>query len=161
MGRRLRMDKRGISPVVATVILVAVTIVVAVAVAYWMGGITGLYTKFEKLEIVSIYAEKADFTSGNTTTQGFKITVVIKNTGSADATIDNVLLNGKLFNQYTNPVITVNGGNTVSIPINVGKQETITIEVSKATEPFVSGVSIEVRLHSAAGQEYPKTVSLP
>ncbi len=39
------------SPVIATVILVAVAITVAVAVAYWMGGIASQYTKFEKVEI--------------------------------------------------------------------------------------------------------------
>jgi hypothetical protein len=35
------------------VILVAVAITVSVAVAYWMGGIAGQYTKFEKVEIQS------------------------------------------------------------------------------------------------------------
>ncbi|RJS77410.1 hypothetical protein CW711_06650, partial [Candidatus Bathyarchaeota archaeon] len=39
-------NKRALSPVIATVVLVAVTIVVAVAVSYWMGGIAGLYTRF-------------------------------------------------------------------------------------------------------------------
>ena len=32
---------RGVSPVIATVILVAVAITVAVAVSYWMSGIAG------------------------------------------------------------------------------------------------------------------------
>lgn len=145
------MDKRGISPVVATVILVAVTIVVAVAVAYWMGGITGLYTRFEKLEIVNITADKE--TGGN-----FTITVTIKNTGSADATLDNVLLNGKLPNQYPSDNITISGLG----PIKVGETKTINIEIQPATgSSFASGVSLEVRLHSAAGQDYPKTVTLP
>ena len=44
------------SPVIATVILVAVAITVAVAVAYWMGGIAGQYTKFEKVEIQTAYS---------------------------------------------------------------------------------------------------------
>ena len=45
--------RKGVSPVIATVILVAVTITVAVAVAYWMSGIAGQYTSFEKVEIQS------------------------------------------------------------------------------------------------------------
>jgi flagellin-like protein len=150
MSRRLCADKRGISPVVATVILVAVTIVVAVAVAYWMGGIAGLYTRYEKLEISSIYAE------GNET-DGWNITVTVKNTGSADATIDNVLLNGK-------PHGTVSAGLNVTLPVSltVGSQKAITITIShEGYESFASGVSVEVRLHTAGGQEYPKTVTLP
>ena len=43
----------GISPVVATVILVAVAIVIAIAVAFWASGLVGVFTRFEKLEIVS------------------------------------------------------------------------------------------------------------
>lgn len=40
------MKKKGLSPVISTVILVAIAITVAVAVAYWMGGIAGQYTVF-------------------------------------------------------------------------------------------------------------------
>ncbi|MBS7633924.1 type IV pilin [Candidatus Bathyarchaeota archaeon] len=149
MSRRLCANKRGISPVVATVILVAVTIVVAVAVAYWMGGIAGLYTRYEKLEITSIYAEY------NATVKNFTITVYVKNTGSADATIDNVLLNGKPYNTF-NATLT----RSLPISLSVGNSTTIVINIGSG-EPFVSGVSVEVRLHSAGGQEYPKTVTLP
>ena len=155
MSRRLCADKRGISPVVATVILVAVTIVVAVAVAYWMGGIAGLYTRYEKLEISSIYAEY------NATSKNWTITVTVKNTGSADATIDNILINGKPYDTgYTGVTVNPDPKTNNGISLKVGGEQDIEISVPQG-EPFVSGVSIEVRLHSAGGQEYPKTVTLP
>jgi hypothetical protein len=47
--------KAGISPVVATVILVAVAIVIAIAVAFWASGLVGVFTRFEKIEIQSAY----------------------------------------------------------------------------------------------------------
>ncbi|MEM3545257.1 MAG: archaellin/type IV pilin N-terminal domain-containing protein, partial [Nitrososphaerota archaeon] len=50
-------SKSGISPVVATVILVAVAIVIAIAVAFWASGLVGIFTRFEKIEIVSAYAD--------------------------------------------------------------------------------------------------------
>lgn len=153
MAWRVYANKRGISPVVATVILVAVTIVVAVAVAYWMGGLTSIYTRFEKLEITSIYAEYLD--------SKWNITIALKNTGTADATIDNILLNGKPYTTYNN----VNISSTIPISVKVGQSTTITISIleksSDSSWPFQHGVSVEVRLHSAAGQEYPKTVTLP
>jgi FlaG/FlaF family flagellin (archaellin) len=64
-----------VSPVIATVILVAVAITVAVAVAYWMGGIAGQYTKFEKVEIQS-----AVCTNNGTF---WTIEMKLKNTGTA------------------------------------------------------------------------------
>ena len=70
-------------------ILVAVTIVVAVAVSYWMGGIAGLYTRFEKVEISSAYATYGA-TAFNGTDAGWDITVNLKNSGSADATIESI-----------------------------------------------------------------------
>ncbi|MEM2960684.1 MAG: archaellin/type IV pilin N-terminal domain-containing protein [Candidatus Bathyarchaeia archaeon] len=165
MKRKICANKRGISPVVATVILVAVTIVVAVAVAYWMGGITSLYTRFEKLEITSAYAEYDDnmtHVTGWSSSDGWNITITLKNTGSADATIDNVFINGKPLTEYSGSVSTSTGNasTTVNVPITVGDSQTINLYIKKG-EPFTAGVSLEVRLHSAAGQEYPKTVTLP
>ena len=39
---------KAISPVIATVIIVSVAIAIAVAVAFWMTGLAGAFTKFEK-----------------------------------------------------------------------------------------------------------------
>ena len=40
-------SRSGISPVVATVILVAIAIVIAIAVAFWATGLVGIFTRFE------------------------------------------------------------------------------------------------------------------
>jgi len=53
-------NRKGLSPVIATVILVAVTITVAVAVSYWMSSIAGQYTTFEKVEIPAHYSKYVD-----------------------------------------------------------------------------------------------------
>ena len=79
--------RKAVSPVIATVILVAVAITVAVGVSYWMGGISSQYTQFEKVEIQTGYGVY------NTTGTYWNITMVIKNSGSADATINTVFLN--------------------------------------------------------------------
>ncbi len=150
--KRLLRDKRGISPVVATVILVSVTIVVAVAVAYWMGGIAGLYTRFEKLEISSAYAT---WDSGNSQ---WNVTINLKNTGSADATITSLLINGKPWDDSSF------GGNvsmttSLPVPVTTGHTATITFTIDQGGG-FTAGVSIEIKLHSASGQDYPKTLQL-
>ncbi|RLG03464.1 MAG: hypothetical protein DRN60_01425, partial [Thaumarchaeota archaeon] len=72
----MRRSSSGISPVVATVILVAIAIVIAIAVAFWASGLVGVFTRFEKIEITAVYWEDSHFT------------LVVKNTGSAATTID-------------------------------------------------------------------------
>ncbi|PSN81853.1 hypothetical protein B9Q01_09805, partial [Candidatus Marsarchaeota G1 archaeon OSP_D] len=42
--RTLRKAKKGISPVIATIILIAITIVIAIAVAAWVFGLFKSYT---------------------------------------------------------------------------------------------------------------------
>ncbi|MEM3079407.1 MAG: hypothetical protein QXF21_03725 [Thermoproteota archaeon] len=49
-------DRRGVSPVITTVIIVAVGITIAIAVALWMTGLVGAFMGYEKIEIRSAYA---------------------------------------------------------------------------------------------------------
>lgn len=90
---RKTRSRKAVSPVISTVILVAVAITVAVAVAYWMGGIAGQYTKFEKVEIQSgvCVKETGDY---------WNVTLKMKNTGTADATLIGVFINEKEVDTY-------------------------------------------------------------
>jgi flagellin-like protein len=162
--KKITKDKRGISPVIATVIIVAVTIAVAIAVAFWMSGLVNIFTRFEKLEITSAYA-----TSSGTT---YTITLNFKNTGSAAASISDVLVNGIPVSQMIGNVTSakVNGIDfavatpPAPVPCNVGNIGQLVLEAPIATPgkgTFVSGVSVEIRLHTAAGKDYPQVVTLP
>jgi len=146
-------SRKGISPVIATVILVAVAITVSVSVAYWMGGISSMYTRLEKIEVSSAIATKnVDGT--------YTVALAVKNTGSADATIDNVMINGKLLSQFSpapTAVFVPASGAVVS-----GGTATVTVTIpANATAPFTSGTTLEVKLHTSAGKDYPQMVTLP
>ena len=148
-ANKLLKSKKAVSPVIATVILVSVTIVVAVAVAYWMGGIAGLYTAFEKIEIMAASTVKDDSPAQ------FNITISVKNTGSADATITTVYINGKTLTEYSATTnMTADG---LTIPAGQGG----VIEVYIPTSELSSGTTTEIKLHSAAGMDYPKLITLP
>ena len=161
--------RKGISPVIATVIIVAVTIAVAIAVAFWMTGLIGLFTgAVEKLEIVSATATAQ--------AGGWQITVVARNTGTTQTTIDNLFINGIL-------AATRNPDGTWQRSVNVpclaaapnvnpagsdvlrpGDSTTITFNLNAGncgTFNAQSGVSIEVKLHTSGGKEYPKLLTLP
>lgn len=148
-ANRLFKDTKAISPVIATVILVSVTIVVAVAVAYWMSGIAGLYTRFEKIEISS--ASPSKDAQGN-----YTITISLRNSGSADATVISALVNGKALTDYS-PAITSDLG--TGLAINSGKTGTIHLYIQGTV--FAQGTTVEIKLHTAAAMDYPVMVTLP
>jgi len=165
--RKMLKCGKALSPVIATVILVAVTIVVAVSVAFWMGSIAGTYTSFEQVQITSapVYKDSAG--------SYWNVTINLRNTGSADATIDNVLVNGKPFNSYNaagdnNIGVYNETGHTfdysdVDVSVKAGSSKTIIIKISAGTYgdvTFAAGNTIDIKLHSAAGKEYPQIVTL-
>jgi len=159
-------NKRAISPVVATVILVAVTIVVAIAVAYWMGSIAGLYTRFEKIEITSGYATY-DAEAYGASIAGWIVTINLKNSGSADATIEDVLINGKPMSVWTEADKAKVDPSGTQLPSSIPSGSTLTVKLllrksdpNVKVTPFTAGTTVEIRLHSAAGQDYPKTITL-
>jgi len=149
-------ERRAVSPVIATVILVAVAITVAVGVSYWMSGIAGQYTSFEKVEITSGYATNI--------VDGWNITIKLKNTGSAPSTITSCFINEKPIEEYYLNNSTTTGAITMS-PINgvtleSGTNSTIVVTIKEADVTFSSGTTINVKLHSAGGMDYIKLVRL-
>jgi len=184
MEMRKPRDRRATSPVIATVILVAVAITIAVAVSYWMGGITGQYTRFEKVEVTSAYCEyPTNLVAYGALTDadvGWVITLDFRNTGTTDATLDNVFVNSKKIDAYgtggavtfdrisawneidTPPVIT-----QLFIPANEklicapGEDATLYVVIQDAIGiSFTSGTTVEVAIHTGAGNTYMKMVTL-
>jgi flagellin-like protein len=182
-------SKRGVSPVIATVILVATAITIAVAVAYWMGGITSQYTRFEKVEIVSVYCESTQLAywgdtevngvdDGSVATDCWSITLSLRNTGTTEATLIGAFINGKAIADYGEfsdeqgdlyDLIQAFDEQGVQVDFSAG--DTVTIEPGSSTElivvikqdsalTFTSGTTIELSLHSGAGNSYMKMVTL-
>ena len=156
----MNRSRSGISPVVATVILVAIAIVIAIAVAFWATGLVGIFTRFEKVEIRTAYAEVQ---GGNQ----YLIHLDIANTGSADVTIDDIYINGRPSRTYQNVNIQFSGGcqglpnNPVSLGAGQRLPQECIINVGMGAPPFTSGTTIEVAVHTGTGKLYPAAVLLP
>lgn len=151
--------RKAVSPVIATVILVAVAITVSVAVAYWMGGIAGQYTKFEKVEIQS-----AVCTNNGTL---WTIAMKLKNTGTETSTLISAFINDVEVDDYdqlaavagsfaTNITLT----QTFTITSGQTKEVYFWIDPSKVGSTLSSGTTINVKIHSAGGMDYLKLVEL-
>ncbi|UCD44865.1 MAG: DUF4352 domain-containing protein [Candidatus Bathyarchaeota archaeon] len=155
--RKIR-SRKAVSPVIATVILVAVAITVAVAVAYWMGGISGQYTKFEKVEIKSaVCTVDANF--------NWIIAITLKNSGTATATLDAVYVNNDACSNGTAPGAAVD---TISTDLSYsnayqltsGEEQSFSVWIGVNYLTLSSGTTVNIKIHSAGGMEYPKLVEL-
>jgi flagellin-like protein len=83
--RKFRKNAKALSPVVASIILIAVTVAVSVVVAAWMGGMTtGLMGNAEQGTITNIA-----FSDPNQET----LIVTVQNTGNSQITIKDAYVN--------------------------------------------------------------------
>ena len=154
---KIHRKSRAVSPVIATVILVAVAITIAVAVSYWMSGISSQYTQFEKVEIQSgVCTVDA---AGNWT-----VAIKLKNSGTATATIISIFINDLEIDNY-NAVAAAGEWNTDmpdSYSLTSGMSGIVKIYISswKSTATLSSGTTVNIKLHSAGGMDYIKLVEL-
>ncbi len=87
--RKFKKNSKALSPVVASIILIAVTVAVSVVVAAWMGGMTiGLMGSTEQASITNIQFLPAG--TGNPD----EIVALVQNSGSNTVTISTAFING-------------------------------------------------------------------
>ena len=156
-------SRKAVSPVISTVILVAVAITVAVAVAYWMGGIAGQYTKFEKVEIQSGVCLK-DNVAGS---YFWNITLKLKNSGTATSTLIGCFINEIEVSEYNvttalyAPASDAVTSMTDTFTIESGDAKYIHIYIDYDSYGFLSsGTTVNVKIHSAGGMDYIKLIEL-
>jgi flagellin-like protein len=92
--RKLLKSKKALSPVVAAIILIAVTVAVSIAVAAWMGSLTIGFMETSELTITEM-----TFTAGTSTTG--QIVVDITNSGTSAVTVSMVKVNSNTMTKGT------------------------------------------------------------
>ena len=123
--KKLLKSRKALSPVVAAIILIAVTVAVSIAVAAWMGALTFTFMRTEEVRITSM-----TFTANNT------ITVALKNAGTSKVTVASAEVNGF--------------AKTISdAPVDVAAGDTGTIIVESVS--WTSGNKYKVTLLSSTG----------
>ena len=97
-------SRKPLSPVVASIILIAVTVAVSIAVAAWMGALTLSFMRYPSPSGIGI---SVDFIEPHT------INVTLSNAGSSaiypdSLLINNVIVHAKFGHYFTWPVVVVN-----------------------------------------------------
>jgi archaeal type IV pilus assembly protein PilA len=109
--RTIKKNAKALSPVVASIILIAVTVAVSVVVAAWMGGMTtGLMGSAEQVQITNI-----GFTGATN-----QISVTVQNTGDGAITLKNAFVNGAdITSGWTSSQgnFTLTKGNTMTVTL--------------------------------------------
>ena len=134
--RKLR-SRKALSPVVASIILIAVTVAVSIAVAAWMGALTFNFMSTEQLKITNV-----QFGPAYTT-----INVTMQNTGTSPVTITELHVNNAAANYL---------GSQVTVLAN--SQNTTTISY---TPTWVNGAQYEIELKSSKGNQFTYTATAP
>jgi flagellin-like protein len=136
---KILKSKKALSPVIATIILIAVTVAVSLAVAAWMGALSFSFTSTEQVTYTSYLWGKNDA----------NITLTVKNTGPSTLTLANVEQDGATANYK------VNGTSTLLMP--KGSFGKIVI-----TYTFVSGIEYNFMVVTAKGHQFgPYTLTAP
>ncbi|MET1159828.1 MAG: DUF4352 domain-containing protein, partial [Thermoprotei archaeon] len=98
---------------------------------------------------------------------GWNVTIIIRNSGTKPATVDNIFINNKPGNTnyaYTKP--NDEGPIGAGLTINPGETKTIYFYLETGgndivDDTFISGQTISIVIHTASGGQYPATVTLP
>jgi archaeal type IV pilus assembly protein PilA len=137
--RKFKKNSKGLSPVVASIILIAVTVAVSVVVAAWMGGMTiGLMGNAEQATITNLDFE---------TTTG-SIVATVQNTGNAPVTITATYINDQTV--------------TLATPVDIAKGASATISIVIPTaESWSAGDDVTVKLTTAGGNNLVFTAASP
>ncbi len=130
--------KKGISPVIATVILVAVALVLAVALAGWVMGIWGGLGATEALQIYNTSITRVG-------TDAY-VNVTIYNKGTSPANITTV--------QFIDDTGTVRTNTTVGIYVYTGNTTYVEIRMSGAGATVTPGKTYVVKFVTSTGNYY-------
>jgi flagellin-like protein len=131
--RKLLKSKKALSPVVAAIILIAVTVAVSIAVAAWMGSLTIGFMETSELTVTQMTFAPAS----NQTT------VYITNSGTSDVTVSLIKVNGDTLVTATD----VSGTLTYA----AGESGSLTITYDDADQGIFAGNKYAVNMFASDG----------
>jgi hypothetical protein len=150
-------DRRAISSVMAKLIMAMVIAAMVIPASYWVGGLSSVFTRYERIEIKNAYVVY----SGSE----YIVTIEYVNTGSVSTSIDGISLNGVPHSSYS-PECAL-GGDFGQLPsackAGVANKGTIAFRAGTADHSanrLVDGVALTIALHITGGKNYPTTVTL-
>ena len=138
--RKIRKSTKALSPVVASIILIAVTVAVSIAVAAWMGALT---VGFMDTEQVAYSAVSFDVTND-------QVDFSLKNTGTSPLTISYIYVNGAAATMVT----------PASLPVTLEANADPT-DFTVSISDVVAGGNYEIKVVTAKNNPFMYTAVAP
>ncbi len=139
--RKFKKNAKALSPVIATIILIAVTVAVSVVVAAWMGALTiGFMSSTEQTSIINV-----QFVGTN------EVVATVQNSGTGSVTIASATIDG-----YSATVAAYAPSTTLTIA--KGSSGTVSITVIGA-QTFSDGAQYQFSLLTAKGHTLTYTAT--
>jgi flagellin-like protein len=144
---KIRKNVKALSPVVASIILIAVTVAVAIAVAGWMASMTTGLMKVEYIQITNL----AFGPSANPS----YIVVTVNNTGTDPVTINEAWINN-VKHTITYPV------SPSQLPAIILANQGFVLNITMTTNPqVINGNNYQVKLVTSKGNSFPYSAVAP
>ncbi len=138
------MKRKGISPVLATIILLAVTVAVGVAVASYVFGLFGSYSAASAIKIQGSPTINSTASTFNTT--------LVNNGGQSDAVgVVTVVVNGTALNGNVQSALAINGGGGL-LNLNV------VFPAAVNSYAFIPGTTYQVKISFNSGAILTTTI---
>jgi flagellin-like protein len=138
--RKIQNNAKALSPVVASIILIAVTVAVSIAVAAWMGGLAGGFMQTEQVQINTVSFDATEN----------EIQIEVMNTGTSAITVSSMQVNnvGAAFNTTSTPATIQPNGKAIfilspddSTPVTLGNNYQIKVLTSKNSAFTTSAIA--------------------
>jgi len=144
---KILRSRKALSPVVASIILIAVTVAVSIAVAAWMGALSFSFMSTEQLAL-GLPHSWASAT----------VVVNVTNTGSGKITLSGVEVSG-------NPgTFTISWRSGISVPtvltLDAGEKAAITITTITPAS-FTAGTTYDFAIITSSNKRYTTTGTAP
>ena len=160
-------EKKAVSPVISTIIIVAIATALSIALVPYLTGISSSFTQSGRLDVTYAYAD----TYNNTHYLAY---FMVKNSGARLNTIDRVLIDGKPQDFAANWTVNNHSSGTTAsgviildgsddswrvITIAPGDMGRIILYLSRSN--YKSGQFLEIAFQTVGGYEWPKVVVIP
>ena len=135
---KILKNKKALSPVVASIILIAVTVAVSIAVAAWMGALTFTFMGTEELKITNV-----EFTGASNNL----VNITLQNTGTSPITVTEIHISGGASSSgdllSSDETISANSQEEVSVSYSwtAGSNYQIRVVTSKGNQFYYSAVA--------------------
>lgn len=141
--RTILKHRKALSPVVAAIILIAVTVAVSIAVAAWMGALTiSFMGSTEELKIIDVYYDNMEN----------KTKIEVRNIGTGAVTISDIRIDGTSYETLVSP----------ELPEDLDKGDSRIFTISFGNNwAFKSGVSYEFTILTSRGNPFPYPKTCP